>query len=130
MVQRAFDHLRKFPLNGFTGMPGESDITATITQLQAQDAEELKLARDAKQQEEFAQLQKRRDEHPEEFFGLGDVLKKFTADNPGIELAPDREGVPSLAKPMPEVKALSDSEFNERQNILQQQAAMLLRNQV
>lgn len=118
LVQKAFDHLREYPINGFTGMPSEADIAATVRKLadeqrQAEIAEAQR-QQSAAEQAELRELQRRKDAG-EEMFGWEDLVK-HASEHLGVDLGE--------AKKMPESPQV---DFAERAKFLDEQKEFLLR---
>jgi hypothetical protein len=71
------------------GMPKLPDVVNVMLDLRDKAVHEARLCEAEKERKEMVALQKRREEHPEEFFSLADVLK-------AANLKTD-----DVAKPMP-----------------------------
>lgn len=77
------------------GMPKLSDVVQVMLDLRDKAIHAARQRSSEKLREEFIQLERRRKEHPEEFFGLADVLKAVAA-----------KGMPLEAKTMPNVRTV------------------------
>jgi len=102
-VQQALDRIMRQPpkrdlpdgsITEYRGRPTLVDVTRTIDILREERSQEYRKRESAKEAEEMRKLEQRRREHPEEFFGLADVLK-------AANLTEAKQG----AKAMPEAKA-------------------------
>lgn len=98
------------------GMPKLPDLIETMLALRSRRAREAYRQREEQQREEQQRLEQRRAEHPEEFFGWGDVVKAFEEIKPEADLTIDRNGAMVPGKTMePASKVLmSDEEANRR----------------
>lgn len=67
------------------GMPKLPDLIETMLDLRSKRAREERTERQEREQEEWRELEKRRMEHPEEFFGMGDLAKLI---QPGFAAMP------------------------------------------
>lgn len=87
-------------ISEYRGRPSLVDLLRTMDILAEERATKLRKDREQREAEERRELEQRRREHPEEFFGLADVLK--AVDIPDAKLA---------AKPMPDVPKQRDSDI-------------------
>lgn len=84
------------------GMPKLPDVVDVMLDLREKAVQEARKRESDRQSREFAELEKRRAAHPEEFMGWGDFVKRVTEEQP--ELAA-KAGLPK-PKPMPNVKTV------------------------
>jgi len=125
-IAQALDRLMRQPpkrdlpdgsITEYRGRPTLVDVTRTIDILREERSQEYRKRESAKEAEEMWKLEQRRREHPEEFFGLADVLK-------AANLTEAKQG----AKAMPEAKA-QFADINPEANAekLEQQRRELLK---
>jgi hypothetical protein len=109
------------------GMPKLPDLVDVMLRLREERADAAEAERKRQRDEEFERLKKRRAEHPEEFFGFADVLK--TAQERGIAMTRDRDGIKVPGKTMPTGKPREQSEadYSQRQRELERQKKELLK---
>lgn len=79
------------------GMPKLPDLIETMLSLRARRAREAYRQQDERRQQEQRELAKRREEHPEEFFGLADFLNAAKEIIPEVEITIGRDGVQAPA---------------------------------
>lgn len=98
------------------GMPKLPDLIETMLALRSKAAREAYRKREEEQREEQRQLEQRRADHPEEFFGWGDVLKALEEIKPEADITLDRNGVMVPGKTMEPVSniLMSDEEALRR----------------
>lgn len=82
-------------ISEYRGRPTLVDVMRTIEIMDEESAAEFRKQQAQREREEYARLEQRRKEHPEEFFGLADVLK-------AAKITDAKE----VAKPMPNVRAV------------------------
>jgi hypothetical protein len=99
----------------YRGRPTLIDVLRTMDILQEERAAEFRKEQAEQSRQEWRRLEKRRQEHPEEFFGLADVLQ-----------AANIASADQAAKPMPAVRTIfPDIDPNKNAEKLRQQAEML-----
>lgn len=94
------------------GMPKLPDVVQVMLDQREKVAAEYRRRESERMRAEFAELEKRRAEHPEEFFGLADVIKTYS-----------EKEVTKAVKPMPKEYAPLDLDKNAEK--LRQQAEKL-----
>lgn len=125
-VQCAVEWLQLNALREYAGMPNVVEVIRAISDLDAAEAVQAKLAAAEQEAKRLNDLRKRREGHPEEFFGISDLMdlvKEKFPDSP-IELDRDRKPVPvPLAKmPAPMPAPMTDEAWEARRQLLRQQA--------
>ena len=125
-ILAALDRLMKQPPvhNGeeYRGRPGLVDVTRTMDILREEEQARIKLVTEENRRLEQRELEERRRQHPEEFFGWHDVLKA------AAEMVPKSQE-PLKAMPVEPVSPVlfTDAARNARLSQLEAQKAAILR---
>lgn len=101
------------------GMPKLPDLIETMLSSREKLSNEARRRQEQFEAEEMRRLEQRRAEHPEEFIGWADVVKKLRDDRPDLfqKESPDRDGVKTTnAMPVEPVSTIlmSDEAANRR----------------
>lgn len=102
----------------YRGRPSLVDVLRTMDILAEERALETRKQRERAEREEMRQLEARRQEHPEEFFSLADVLRAANVTDAAM-----------AAKPMPNVRTIfPDIDENKNREKLERQKEFLTKS--
>lgn len=126
-IQAALDRLMTEPpkqrqgdgsVTEYRGRPSLVDVLRTMDILAEERALETRKQRERTEREEMRKLEARRQEHPEEFFGLADVLRAANVTDASM-----------AAKPMPNVRTVfPDIDENKNREKLERQKEFLTKS--